>query len=318
MPGLKPSHAFFVTLPRNDWGRLFVYNIVEPDCCELVVSEEAHSNLEPHLHLYLRTLEAFHLPELRCHLVHQFREALDLREDPALDIVACRSPRNVLVYITKEDVNCLIKNVDTRLLSFNYRCHEWAGRNIEFKVTHPFVVEHHSRLAFLRSYHVEWWSSRASSVHIHWTVDWAQLAHEVNMGYIDQVEEWWETWSTGWEHKKKQLFLYGGPNKGKSTMLEKLFAGKRVFCPCVESAFPFNELSLSYDVCLFEEYRYHKGMRSMILRLLEGLAFVVDVKGGSPREIIWRKPCVFVSNFPPYADDEAFLTRVNVVCTDME
>jgi hypothetical protein len=58
-----------------------------------------------------------------------------------INLQKCKSKKNWLKYITKEDetpyFNCAVNQ-----LSFRIRCLFWAKENNEFRVTHPFVVEH--------------------------------------------------------------------------------------------------------------------------------------------------------------------------------
>ena len=67
-----------------------------------------------------------------------------------LDVQPCRSKRNALIYVSKEDKN-LITNAKTSALHFNYRVYMWAKSVSVFQHTDPFVVQHLSLIHILYS-----------------------------------------------------------------------------------------------------------------------------------------------------------------------
>lgn len=155
-----------------------------------------------------------------------------------LDIQPCRSKKSCLKYVSKDDVN-LLTNVKTSSLHFNCQCHIWASNTIKFDCTDPFVVPHRFQYKFLERYLIDF--------------------RKKNLKYFAGLKKYecvcYDTWMYDcvlWYNvlyqldrglkifKRRQLFIHGPTNVGKSSLVERLIGKvnmKYVYYPGVGKFF---------------------------------------------------------------------------------
>lgn len=264
---------------------------------------------------YCVSIEGFTKPTVHCHAYlkfHDFAYFEILRDlipvSGTVNIQVCKSRRNTLKYVTKED-ECPLFNCSESELSFAYRARAWAKRTPLFRFYDPFVLEYPQYYRLLSELHKEVCDRRRSVVPVNgllstWYPGWAMSMYESLAAFI-------------YKRSSKQLYIYGPSGTGKTytlSLLLKELGFFRIYMP-VPGQFFFGDFSASaYDCVMFEEFDFDLFQRnfSQIKRLLNGERFSVDVKGSRQRILAVRCPIFFVSNFdPPY--DKAFLRRVTVI-----
>lgn len=173
-----------------------------------------------------------------------------------VDCQPCRSKRNALRYCSKEDLK-LYTNCKASDLHINYRLHKWASSVSSFKFTDPFVVEHRHQYNFLKKYFEDHKKMNVTDF------DGYRLfcGRQYN-GWHEDVCNWWNEWMRILMDgkkviKRKQLFLFGPTNIGKTSVWENLVGKKNmkfVFYPGVGNFF-MQGFDLSYHkFIVFEEF----------------------------------------------------------------
>lgn len=290
----RPGHLFFLTLTviniyegiREDIKRSF--DDVISYCVSLERSKKEGTY---HAHAFLEFGGKYLIGDIR-----QFVQACfpDLR----FDLQPVKSRRNVLKYITKEDCEPFT-NIKVSDLHFNVRVYEWAKYSETFSFTDPFVVEHRFCYRFLQQYHAEMRLNfmRSSSGLV--------IREYSYCNWTMPVSIWWNETITKFVKKRKCLYLYGASNHGKSTFIESLIGRenlKYVFYPGVGKFFMQSFVPNYHKVIIFEEFDYQFCVVSMLKRLCEGRNYAYPVKCGVDRNIIFKGPIIFISNYSEISD----------------
>lgn len=298
----RQAKQWFITV-----GPLEYYDCIRADFLDYfegveeycVSIETNHTNKLVHLHSYLSFFN---------NVTFEYVKACVPPFGGTINVQHCRSRRNVLKYVTKEDERPLF-NCAASELSFSYRARTWARNTQTFRYYDPFVLEYPQYYRLLSELHKE---------------------VRDRLRYVAPVVPSLKTWYPGWamqmydslisflrRRSTKGLYIYGPPGTGKTYTLSLLLRElglSRIYMP-VPGQFFFGDFTASaYDCVLFEEFdsRIFEHNFFQIKRLLNAERFSVDVKGARQRIIVVRCPVAFVSNFVP-PDDRAFLRRVSVI-----
>ena len=150
----------------------------------------------------------------------------------------------------------------------------------------------------------------------------SQLLYVQTKQWHLSVLDWWNDWTVnGFKHKKKQLYLWGPSNSGKTTFINNLLARcingvdetdehayeSQVFTPIPnEKRFAWQEFdSKQYNVVFIDEFDIHEYNVSDLKKALAGETFVANRKGLSPKKIVVQMPTILVSNLSPPSDQGA-------------
>lgn len=293
---VQPGRKFFLTLSVE-----YIYKTIRQDfvdtfdglvCyCVAIEKSDKSEKVSNHIHAYLEFEEKMLLTDLR--------EFIDSVFECNYNLQSCKSKRNVLKYISKEDVN-LLTNIKSSEMHFNYRVYLWAESVNVFRHNHPFVVEHRFCYRYLEQYF---------KTH--------QLLKGVCFEKFDVVEsayanwsvcvaEWWNSAIGKFVHKRKCLYLYGPPNTGKSSYAEMIIGRRNlryVYYPGVGKFFMQDYDSMVHRVIVFEEFDIKFHCVSMLKRLLEGKPYAYPVKCKSDNVIVFKGPIIFISNSNSVEDD---------------
>lgn len=261
----KPGKQFFITicLPFRpcllECARVisnleFNFNEIITYCVSVEASDRSE-NYSHHMHAFIEFVKPIYILEI-CEYLKSVYYNLNV------DVRPCRSKSNFFKYISKEDVH-LYTNVKTSSLHFNYRCYKWAESINKFDRTHPFVTEHRFCYRYLQRYFNDFVKKSASKFH------GLRLygGGDVYSNWMVDVVEWWNgcVRAVNWGTKRKQLYIFGDTNVGKSTLVEKLIGKqnmKFVFYPGV-GKFVWVVLTLSFTKLLF--------LRSLIIHFIRVL-----------------------------------------------
>lgn len=288
----KPGRMFFVTVSLADAVDLsciredfvsFFDDIVT--YCVAVEKSNTSVEVSNHLHAFLEFKEPV--------LLTNIREYISVFTDGArIDVQAARSKKTVLKYVSKEDLG-LHYNCKSSDLHFNYRVFLWARSITQFNHMHPFVVEHRFCYNYLKKYYLDYRKSAVNAFDCFGNVDYFYN------DWTFDVVTWWNKFSNRFVVKRPCLYLFGPPNTGKSTFVERLI-GKgntdRIFYPGVGKFFMADMDIDFYKVIIFEEFHVDYYPLSMLKRLCEGRRFAYPVKGQSDNVFAFTGPIIFVSN----------------------
>lgn len=251
------------------------------------------------------------------HLLNDVRECLlSIFPDCKLDLQSVKSRRNVVGYISKEDVN-LLTNIKSSDLNFNYQIFKWAESTKYFDPTHWFVVTHRHYYKFLERYLQAYQMNQLKNF-----TGLRKYSGLCRTFWLRDIVYWWNEWvdildSKLVVKKRKQLYLHGDTNVGKSTVIEKLIGKNNMkFCfyPgvgkfCMQG---FNQYV--HKVIIFEEFNVEFYPLNMLKRLLEGRDYAYPVKCCPDQVFKFVGPVIFVSNSGiETVKDNAFLSRLQVV-----
>lgn len=308
----KPSRLFFVTVsliepfssnPERS-KRGLVDSSVSLTAYAVATERNSTSQLVSiHLHAFLHTEEPHFVNEIRKLVSAQF-------PDCRIDCQACRSERNTLIYISKEDVH-LYTNISESKFALNDRLWHWAARTQYFSLLDPFVVSNVCRYRFLQQYHSEHLMQNKTKA----TYKPVDMTHA---GWALEVAQWRNRIITGSKKEKRRaLYLHGPTNLGKSCLIERVIGRNMmpfVYYPDVGKFCMQCFRSWFHKVILFEEFKYEYHCVSMLKRLCENKNYSYPIKGLDALTMTFQGPIIFISNDPlETITDEAFLSRLNVV-----
>lgn len=356
------SRLFAVTAPYTDVEKAFVYEALEDFCSKLCVSEEKHYNGLIHHHLFLKTNEALSLQEVKqiigiVYNTNVFEGGHTDSEDSdtgdtsfarefalrhGIHVTKVKSERNYLKYITKEDHNPMLKNIETKKLSFYYRAVEWANNTPEYEAADPFVLSHPQYYNLLKQVHSSVHNSHLKrpkqplTRYVDPTLTQPVRALEASqeassdttetngsLVWQQQVIEWWNDWiENGFRPKKKQLYLWGPSNTGKSHLIKQILrqcvpvtpalapdilAGTNnneyayedhVFRPTPhDERFAWESFDdKKFSVMVIDEFDIRDYNINDLKKILEGEPVIAGQKGASSRRIRLQMPMIFISN----------------------
>lgn len=306
---VKPGRCFFLTLDvqelfedvRQDFLSSF------DDLVRYCISIEKSCKSERvsyHLHAFLEFSSKIFYDDLREYVACLF-------PDHHFDLQFCKSSRNCLKYISKEDT-ALLTNCKTSDLNFNYQCFIWASNVSRFYHNDPFVVMHRFCYRFLRQYFDDFKRRSIGTFRGYQAIGFAYCNWSMS------VAVWWNDVISLFVHKRKCLYLYGDTNVGKSTFVETCIGRvnmKYVFYPGVGKFFMQDFDESVHKIILFEEFEYKFCVVSMLKRLLEGKPYAYPVKCGLDKIFVFRGPIIFVSNFND-VEDVALKSRLYFVSAE--
>jgi hypothetical protein len=262
--------------------------------------EKNHANSEVHIHAFLK----FHV-QCTCDFL---REVLSFFEG-TVNVQCCKSRRNVLRYITKEDQSPLF-NCRSSELSFAYRANVWCRSTLSWSYKDPFVLEHPQYYRLLREMHSEEHSRsfcRKPARQILPLYFWPGWALELLLQVYKQL----------WQKEKRAVYLHGLPGVGKTYITRRVLEAlglSNVYLPVCGTFFFGDFKQSTYDSVLFEEWSFDSFEKNYpaVKRIIDRMHVPVDRKFQDRSEIIVRCPIIFISNESAYSD-RAFLRRVQVI-----
>lgn len=352
------GRLFAVTAPYTEVDKQFVFDSLEDTCHKLCVSEEKHYNGLVHHHIYMKTIESFTLAEIKriIGIVYdtdvfageiededhgtpgvdddEIAFMRDIEREHGIHVTKVRSERNYLKYITKEDCNPLLKNISSKTLSFYMRAIEWAKNTPEYQAADPFILGHPQYHNLLKQVHASVHATHLRKVKQPLRPyqpravirDSTQATSSLQVAQTHalqeweiQVIQWWNDWvSTGFRPKKKQLYLWGPSNTGKSHLINKILKQ----CIPVEDAenqavvddeYAYEEHvyrptphddrfawegfdERKFSVMVIDEFETKDYNVNDLKKILEGQPVVAGRKGASSRRIRLQMPMIIISN----------------------
>lgn len=296
----KRSHEFALTLNDVDWekshtGWWFSQDSNILDIC--VAEEPYHPPLdcdsgtvvddEPgrHQHIYLRFEDGMRLEEVRT-LV------LTLVDDKGFDLQVCKSRRNWLIYITKEDGHPYLKNVKVSELSL------FARSNHHIKTTYRVPKPINKADAFMLSC-----GNFRNSV-----IDMANVHLDALRRDIQSRRQTLQpNMGCGWSRKivkclsesDKHLYIYGEPGVGKTELVDRF---TQIYQPW-RCGFPdkwvFGTLKENDEFALFEDFDTQKveSVLPQLLSIMDKKPVAISQKYVDDATKLFKCRCIFISNY---------------------
>lgn len=285
----KNKNLFFITISNLDVDiKSVLYTLLLDDSEQLCVATESHASGKLHHHIYMKSIYKFTFVELRQHL------NVLIDETTAVDIQGCKSSRNTLKYITKEDFYPLIHNINKSQLSFGYQATDWANSITHYDPHHPFILSHPQYYKYLAEVYQSVKSKKQSLdllKNYYTDLPLPQWKQEVYNWWIDWVEN-------GWHHKKPQLYLHGPANTGKTYFINQLIAQNTVYEPTPNTVFAYEDYN-NENVIFTDEFCFKSYDLNVWKKATAGESFKLQKKGLKSMTIEIKKPYIMVSNYPP-------------------
>ena len=338
---VKISELFAVTVPHTIVSKQQAFDNLELICRKLVVAEEKHYNGDLHHHLYLRTNEKMNLCNIK-HIVclayninnnEQEQKKTKFSKDCVYieGYVHCSTVRNekqYLAYITKEDLNPVHKGVTDRCFSFAFRSTEWANNTKTFAID-KYVLSNANNHKLLRELHNQQENNKKACVKVVPTVYDRSLSLESpclpkneNVAWVQEVISWWNDWITnGPTRKKKQLYLFGGSNMGKSNLIHHLLYSCIKYDENIPGTEHYDQYSYErqiyqpipsepkyawqgydsnmFSLVLIDEFDIERFDPSDFKKAIAGESLVSNVKGKNEKILRITKPTIIISNLTP-------------------
>lgn len=109
-------------------------------------------DVDYHLYAFIEYAEPIFIDDLRLYLS-------SIYDSCVFNIQPCRSKRNALIYLFKEDIN-VYSNCKTSSFHFNYRIRKWSENTNVYRHTDPFIVQHRHQYQYIKPYFVDFQKSK--------------------------------------------------------------------------------------------------------------------------------------------------------------
>lgn len=321
MAGRKSAAQWFLTLPQSTITKYDLTCILDQFCPDFVIGQEAHKDGGVHFHAIFKTEAACTFDALRDHIVGWLPEAA------AIDLRTVKARRSCVRYCCKEDYDPARKGTFFKKdLPFAVECMDWVKENQVYSLIHPFILAHWTSYKFCQQLHTEYWESHsvpaepASGLRqVELLGDTFKIGDKLfrNIAWVESVFDWCQdSFVPNRRHKMKQLYMYGTPNCGKTTLINSLIDMDHVYWAGRDKWWFENFRVHEHYAVFLDEFNWDTfSCKKELLKLLAGEPFIANVKGVSPRKINVNIPVIMLTNDEP-PTDAAFLVRVRVVYTD--
>lgn len=256
---------------------------------EFISGKEYGLGAPLHCHFYIKTKEKMFINTLR----RFFRRFKFLGTSLLEHIGTLKSPRDWIKYVTKEDYNAVIRNVDKEKCNNNYIMWNFAklSRNCNISMYSVYRWANTGLMNKYRDIHAAYWEPIIK-----------REAYERAMQLLEPTERDDIQVMANFmlNSSKKGLYLYGEPKTGKSTTALAISQGAHYQVPEGNSTFAFHSWK-NEPFILFEDISDTDFLhfRNKVNQLCDehGLCFA-QTKGGGSKLITCQKVIV-TSNYDP-------------------
>lgn len=274
---------------------------------EYIAGEERGLGAPLHCHMYLKTKQKMYLNTLR----RFFRRFRLLGNTLLNNIATLRSPRDWIRYITKEDKNAVVRNVDKERCHNNYIMWNFAklSKRCNISMYSVYRWSTQGQMNKYRDIHAAYWEPIVKRQAYAKAMD--------ALSATDKEETTLMADFLGQQQPKKGIYLYGEPKTGKSTTALAITKGDHYQVPEGSSTFAFhswqNEPYILFEDVSDVEFLHY---RNKVNQLCDehGLCFAQTKGGGS--KLITCDRVIVTSNYEPPREDmwPGFARRF--VCVD--
>lgn len=340
----KLSKMFFITVRHTKIDKNHVFLSLEEYCLKLLVSEEDHFlQGDIHHHIYMRTDEKFRLNDIR-QLIYTVYDIIPLddrsQNEDGLEVndvyvATCRNEMNALKYVTKSDSSPIYKGINVNMFSFYHQSINWAKSTDKYKATDPHVLSHPQYYNLLKEVVDDTHSAKLEVNKpklLSYTINLSRLVK-----WQIEVVDWWNEWiNEPYQHKRKQLYLHGPSNVGKTTFIRNLLKNCMAFNEPVEDIDDLledyifcptpNEPKYAYEdyqpdvhqICLIDEFDIKEYRPCDLKKFLAGESLKCNRKNLKAVKVKHCKPVIMISNLSPPSESDnvnytGIITRLRIV-----
>lgn len=312
----RQLHSYAVTIPRFTGSRENTRDFLSlswPNAIErYVIAEERHVDGALHQHIWI----LFHDVESLSLLADEREMDIDaittneptnydsvtqsfrVWAEKGLNVQSCKSSKSWIRYITKEDKDAILFNVEVNECSLFYQTNYYA-RQMAPRWNHPFAVAHMNMGNVLnrtwREAHNEYAELAICKLipfplpAEFYDFPWKLRAIRTINKYLNHPV-----------FKQPHLYIYGIPNTGKSTFVNDLIELMN-WRPCFplkfKSPFWLGQVNdAMHHVLIFDDFQFEDYTKSDMLNLLQGGWMSIQRKHEDAEEFRWRKPIIITSN----------------------
>lgn len=253
---------------------------------EYIFSSERGLDADPHCHAFFRTREKILFMKFRLFLRRfKYNGVSILRQ-----LKPCKSAKTYMRYITKEDYNAVIYNIDKEQLNDNYIMFNFAKQS---QLIHPgqyawYRWRTQSQIKKYTEIHDWYWKSQQN-----------QEDYELAMQHVHM-----DTLNFCKSTDKKGLYLYGAPGTGKSTVAFALSEGN-FYMVTEDRKFAFHAWHGEENL-LFEDFNKEQLLkyRLQINQLTDMYGKTTAERKGSAHVRVSCKRLIVTSNSDPPTEEE--------------
>ncbi|CAF1095329.1 unnamed protein product [Brachionus calyciflorus] len=221
--------------------------------------------------------------------------------DCYIEMYGVKNVKDSIANVTRDDTNPVFKHVDSNNFSWYSQAIHFISKNKKIDHLDPFVVRNWSKTNVLEKMLAE--HEERQFVMVEWKV----IVQKRRYGnWRDQIIDWFNNWIlTGISYKKKQLYLYGLSDTGKSTFIRDLFRHyykpqRQVFIPtpfCEKHAWSgFKPNKQNIVIC--DEFNFEKYSVDEWKLVVAGELVSNDIKYQVEKHVFQiNVPMIFISNY---------------------
>ncbi|CAF1036290.1 unnamed protein product [Brachionus calyciflorus] len=289
----KKFYDYFMCLAKIENGkcdRSSVFSMLESLSVKLLVAQEKHCiENSIHFHIYSRTENQLSVEDI----ISMVERELNL--NCQIYFSECRSTRNCIRYATKEDFDCMFKNIDSKDFHLNYHIYYWALENEKFSILDGFVQKNFFFADYIESKHAEFRSTLRS-------VPFYKINVKKQFGnWRDLVIRWYNSFIS--KGIIKPLYLYGDSNVGKTQFIFSIFGciAQNWFIPAkCNRDYAFSEWDSSkYNIVYIDHVNFDDFRQEDFKQIISGKMFSIKRKFMSSKFCVISSPIILVGNDEP-------------------
>lgn len=317
MSGRKRSHCFFLTINHVEWSKSSFgeWLLAAELASEFAIGEEEyHPALNPdtglpssdpvgrHHHIYIKFIEGYRYEEVQ-EIISEFLGG----EVYSFNLQVCKSPKAVLIYLSKDDKCPMLFNVRVSQLSLYARA--WHHARTTYKTittvtkNDPFIVASGLNARFCLGIIEEHLNDLRSGI----IADKVYFHPNRSCKFINDILQSLDSGA--------HTYVHGLPGLGKTEVVDYFLQGKRFWKAGEPSNFIFGTINESYDYVWFEDYDHDKYRPNLInlLSLMDHKETTISKKGVDDRTILLHAQFIFTSNFMIPTNYDMFRRRVTYI-----
>lgn len=192
-----------------------IFKLLDPYTSQIVIGQEKHENDDDNFHVYYRLEDNIKFPE---QMLMDHLEKLLVGIDFTICHQSVKKYQEALQYCTKKDSDPSYKGVDTKHFSQAYHVVNFCRKNKEIDLGSMEYISNKYKTQIKESH-------SAITAKLTKLIPLQPLILFKPFGnWIDQLIDWLNDWiKNGWEPRKKQLFIWGDANAGKTEILRAIF-----------------------------------------------------------------------------------------------
>ncbi|CAF1028365.1 unnamed protein product [Brachionus calyciflorus] len=282
---------------------------------DTALQEEQHEwiHCNSHIHIFAEFLEEYIVDFNKCQRIMKW-----CAEEFVSNIEPCKSPRNAIKYVTKEDPNPILKNINADECSFHKRMMDWIKANPEYDLFDPFISARPNYYKLITMAHSDYYKKHPIEIEVCRGLVASALDTNNNATKI-QVKDWFNDCIRNWRLKFPALYLWGESNTGKTTiifdwLLHNQVNEIQIFRPTRNCQFAWADFNArQHLVVVMDEFEFSQYNLEEWKNIVEGRYTAVRVKGRSSKTIALKCPIIMISNYPPPTDKPEIINRLKIV-----